>query len=299
MSATSFIYTGGTWATRPLPQLPSDASIDVGATDATRPTLTNEDFNALNDTNINPEHFAQPFDKLVPMPHKITNRLGLSTQPALKQPKPVRCDARPKWLDEYNCTYVQAPTPHVEKMVEALPAFRCAASVLDEAWDQTEEQRMMAEVTLLPTNEPRPSTFNPFGDIDDLDAFGPPLTVADSNGSAANFKDDEDEPSPVTPPWACIDPTVSTARSDRNRSVSLTSGAGFVPTTTNIQRPRDAKTTKKSIMKHAKELAAPLIAYLRERTRKREIRRAKTLALSINGASRTEVGYSLNTGVRL
>ncbi|KZT29460.1 hypothetical protein NEOLEDRAFT_602547 [Neolentinus lepideus HHB14362 ss-1] len=293
---TSFIYTGGTRMTRPLPPLPSNAFIDVGATDATRPMLANGDFDALYGMKITPERFIQPLDELSPMREQITNGWGLSTQPAIRQPKPVRCwDARPKWLDEYGCTYVQATLPRVEEIVEALPAFECATSVLDEALDQMENERMLAEVNSLPMSEPRtrPSAFifNPFGDIDDIDAFGPPLTMADINGSIANVEDDQDDPSPVTPPWACIDSTVSTAKSDRNGSVSFASGA------TNTQRPRDTKTIKKGIVKHAKELAAPLIAYLRERTRKREIRRrAKALALSINGASHAEVGQ---TGVRL
>jgi len=61
---TSFIYTGGTRMTRPLPPLPSNAFIDVSATDATRPTLANEDFDALYGSNITPERFVQPLDEV-------------------------------------------------------------------------------------------------------------------------------------------------------------------------------------------------------------------------------------------
>ncbi|KZT29472.1 hypothetical protein NEOLEDRAFT_603340 [Neolentinus lepideus HHB14362 ss-1] len=305
---TSFIYTGGTRMTRPLLPLPSSVFIDVGATDATRPTLANEDFDALYGTKITPERFIQPLDELSPLREdiRITNRWGLSTRPAIRQPKPVHWNAHPQWLDEYSCTYVQAPWPRVEKTVEALPVFRCAASVLDEPLEEMEAERMLAEVTSLPTSEPRPrpSTFkiefNPFDDIDDLDTFGRPLTVADSNSSVAKPEDDQDEPIPVTPPWACIDPTISIAKSGSNASMSCASGADFVPTTPNSQHPCGMKTTKKTVVvNHAKEAATPFIAYLREQTRKRKIRRSmKALALSVNGASRADVGHFLETGVR-
>ncbi|KZT29474.1 hypothetical protein NEOLEDRAFT_1128241 [Neolentinus lepideus HHB14362 ss-1] len=59
---TSFIYTGGTRITRPLPPLPSITFIDVGATDGTRPTPANKDFDALYGTKITPERLVQPLN---------------------------------------------------------------------------------------------------------------------------------------------------------------------------------------------------------------------------------------------
>ncbi|KZT30187.1 hypothetical protein NEOLEDRAFT_317689 [Neolentinus lepideus HHB14362 ss-1] len=190
--------------------------------------------------------------------------------------------------------------PRVEEMVDALPAFRCAASVLDEPLDQAEDQRMLAEVTWLPTREPRPRKmrFDLFHDIDDIDF--------DAASTVANFEDDEDEQSSlVTPPETFIDPTVATVKSGRDRSVSLVSSVGSVPTTTDAQHPRTSKERFKELVK---ELSAPFKAYMRDRSapkswsiepcglmteeaRKREMDRVEAIANSIGCTTRAKTQY--------
>ncbi|KZT30130.1 hypothetical protein NEOLEDRAFT_1238263 [Neolentinus lepideus HHB14362 ss-1] len=239
-SKTSFI--GGIWGTWP--------SLDTSATDATATHPTNNDFDALPNANLTPERSIEHLEKLSPI---INKRITNVTRPAIKGLKPGHWDTRPNCLNEYDCTYAQAPMPHIEKMVEASPAFRYAASVLDEPLDQTEEQQMLDKVTWLPTREPRPFKirFDPFRDLDEID-FNAATTIAD-------FEDDDDDESSLVTPPETMD---STANSGRSRSMSFTSSATSVPTTTNTQ---PLQTSKEHFQELVKELSAPFKAYMHDR----------------------------------
>ncbi|EPQ53092.1 hypothetical protein GLOTRDRAFT_95125 [Gloeophyllum trabeum ATCC 11539] len=243
-----------------LSSLPPDASsTQWPATDPMNPALTDDDRHAMYDTNITPTRLNELFDKLDELSgktSKITNLLP--DEPVLHHPKPRQ--ARPGWLlnfDERDWlpTPTSPLTPDWREVPNAAPHFNCALAGYEGELDYAESQRMMGEITHLPTayaTWPPVMKFDPFADWEEDDAW----SSSSSEGHSSPASSTEDLLSLITPAGSNASITAP-KKSGCDRSSSFVSSSSDVNAPTSFAQSQPPSPDALSDMTH--ELAAEAV----------------------------------------